>query len=37
MANHKIDNEIFVTILGIRKNNNRADLDSIDKEIQIYI
>ena len=33
MANDKIDNEIFVTILRIRKNNNRADLDSIYKEI----
>ena len=32
MANDKIDNEIFVTILRIRKNNNRADLDSIYKE-----
>ena len=34
MANDKIDNEIFVTILRIRKNNNRADLDSIYKEIK---
>ena len=34
MANEKIDNEIFVTILYIRKNNNRADLDSIYKEIK---
>ena len=34
MANYKIDNEIFVTILRIRKNNNRADLDSIYKEIK---
>ena len=35
MANNKIDNEIFVTILRIRKNNNRADLDSsIYKEIK---
>ena len=33
MANNKIDNEIFVTILRIRKNNNRADLHSIYKEI----
>ena len=31
MANNKIDNEIFVTILRIRKNN-RADFDSIYKE-----
>ena len=31
MANNKIDNEIFVTILRIRKNN-RADLDSNYKE-----
>ena len=29
MANDKIDNEIFVTILRKRKNNNRADPDSI--------
>ena len=34
MANNKIDNKIFVTILRIRKNNNRADLDSIYKEIK---
>ena len=34
MANDKIDNEIFVTILSIRKNNNRADLNSIYKEIK---
>ena len=34
MANDKIDNEIFVTILRIRKNNSRADLDSIYKEIK---
>ena len=34
MANDKIDNEIFVTILRIRKNNNRADLDSIYTEIK---
>ena len=33
MANNKIDKEIFVTILRIRKNNNPADLDSIYKEI----
>ena len=37
MANDKIDNEIFVTILRIRKNNNRADLDSIYKEITKFI
>ena len=37
MANDKIDNEIFVTILRIRKNNNRADLDSIYKEIKTSI
>ena len=37
MANNKIDNEIFGTILRIRKNN-RADLDNIYKEIKkIYI
>ena len=34
MANDKIDNEMFVTILRIRKSNNRADLDSIYKEIK---
>ena len=34
MANDKLDNEIFVTILRKRKNNNRADLDSIYKEIK---
>ena len=34
MANDEIDNEIFVTILHIRKNNNPADLDSIYKEIK---
>ena len=34
MTNNKIDNEIFVTILRIRKNNNRADRDSIYKEIK---
>ena len=32
MANDKIDNEIFVTILRIRKNYNRANFDSIYKE-----
>ena len=36
MTNNKTDSEIFVTILRIRKNNNRADLDSIYKEIEIY-
>ena len=34
MANNKIDNEIFVTILRIRKNNNRGDRDSIYREIK---
>ena len=34
MANDKIDNEIFVTVLRIRKNNNRADPYSIYKEIK---
>ena len=34
MANDKIDNEIFATILRIRKNNNRAGLDNIFKEIK---
>ena len=34
MANDKVDNEIFVTILRIRKNNNRADLDNSYKEIK---
>ena len=34
MANDKIDKEIFVTILRVRKSNNRADLDSIYKEIK---
>ena len=34
MANNKIDNEIFVTILHLRKNNSRADLDGIYKEIK---
>ena len=37
MANHKIDNEIFVTTLRIRKSNNGADLDSIDKEMKKYL
>ena len=34
MANNKSDKKIFVTILRTRKNNNRADLDSICKEIK---
>ena len=34
MANDNVGNEIFVTILHIRKNNNRADLDNIYKEIK---
>ena len=34
MANDKIDNEIFVTVLRIRKINNRADLDGIYKDIK---
>ena len=34
MTTDKIDNEIFVTILHIREINNRADLDSIYKEIE---
>ena len=34
MANNKIDEETFVTILRIRKNNNWADLDRIYKEIK---
>ena len=34
MANKKIDNEIFVTILHLRKNNSQADLDGIYKEIK---
>ena len=33
MANDKIDQEIFVTISRIGKNNNQEDLDSIYKEI----
>lgn len=27
MANDKIDNDVFATILGIRKNNNLVDLE----------
>ena len=34
MTTDKTDNEIFVTILHIREINNRADLDSIYKEIE---
>ena len=34
MANNKIDNEIILTILRVRKNNNRLDLDSNYKEIK---
>ena len=34
MGNDKIGNVIFVTILRIRKNNNRADHDSIYKGIK---
>ena len=34
MANDKIDNEIFVTILRARKKNNREDLESIYKKIK---
>ena len=34
MANNKIDNEIILTILRVRKNNNRVDLDSNYKEIK---
>ena len=38
MANDKIDDEIFVTLLRItKKNNNRADGDSIYKEIKKYL
>ena len=37
MADNKIDNEIFVTILRVRKNNNRVDPDSNYKEIKKYI
>ena len=34
MANDKIDNEIFVTILRARNKNNREDLESIYKKIK---
>ena len=38
MANDKIDDEIFVTLLRItKKKNNRADGDSIYKEIEKYL
>ena len=38
MANDKIDDEIFVTLLRItKKNNNWADGDSIYKEIKKYL
>ena len=33
MANDKIDDTIFSVILQIRKNHNRADIDSIHKQI----
>ena len=33
MANDNTDNQIFLNIFNIRKKNNRADLDSIYKEI----
>ena len=33
MANDKIDDAIFSVILQIRKNHNRADVDSIHKPI----
>ena len=35
MARDEIDNEISVPMLCIRKNNNRAELDSIYREIKI--
>ena len=34
MANDKIDNEIFVTILRVRNKNNREDLERIYKKIK---
>ena len=37
MANDKIEDEIFVTLLRITKKNNRADGDSIYKEIKRYL
>ena len=33
MANNKIDDIIFSIVLQIRKNHNRADVDSIHKQI----
>ena len=33
MANDKIDNTIFYIVLQIRKNHNRADVNSIQKQI----
>ena len=33
MANDKVDDTIFSVILQIRKNHNRADVDSIHKQI----
>ena len=37
MANDKIEDEIFVTLLRITNKNNRADGDSIYKEIKRYL
>ena len=37
MANDKIEDEIFVTLLRITKKNNLADGDSIYKEIKRYL
>lgn len=34
MVNDKIDNEFFVAISRIPKNNNQTDVDSIDKGIK---
>ena len=34
MVNDKIDNEFFVAISRISKNNNQTDVDSIDKGIK---
>ena len=34
MANDKIDNELLVTIFRKRKNGNRANFDSIYKELK---
>ena len=33
VINDNIDNQIFLNIFNIRKKNNRADLDSVYKEI----